>query len=769
MFTTINLIGLSLGLTCTLFIFLWVQDELSFDRFHKQTDQLYQLIREETFPDGSYEYLTATPGLLGPTLKHDYAEISNTCRVGWQGDYSVKFNDNLLSKKVRFVDPSFFQMFSYSLISGTLEDVFQHPNEVIITKGTALSLFGEDQSIGEVITIRDSEYSYDLKVVAVLDDFPGNTFIHGTEILIPYEAVANNMDWLNNWSGNAFQLYVQLVENADVDALNLNIADIIKRHTNNETYQVFLQPLSERYLYSDIKPLRQATGRIVYVRLFSVIAVFVLIIACINFMNLITARSSVRVKEVGVRKSIGANRGELFNQFMSEASLIVVTSLMLALLSTVLIMPFFNSLTHKNLEIPWGQPIFYGVILLIMIFTSALAGSYPSVYLASINTVKALKGKWTSPGITLPIRKVLVVFQFTLSIVLMITAWVVYKQVEYFKTQHLGFDQENVIYFQSTQEIQPRQEFFNSRLTQIDGVKSATFTGSLPTSINVDTSSPNWPGKDQETKIDIQILFTGLNFTETTKLKLITGRDFTSMADTNKILVNSTMAGIVGQSSIIGKPLTFWGNEVEIIGVTEDFNSQSLREPVVPVIIWLNPSWSENVLVRISPDDIDDTISKIAGVYHQFSSDDAFNYHFLDETIEATYVGETTIGKLSAIFTGLAIGISCLGLFGLAAFTFERKQKETGIRKVLGASSKQLTFQFSREFLILVVFAVVIASPCAWWLSTKWLNQFYYHTEFHWTFIAFAAMTALAIAIITVGWHALKATLANPVDSLRYE
>jgi ABC-type antimicrobial peptide transport system permease subunit len=398
-----------------------------------------------------------------------------------------------------------------------------------------------------------------------------------------------------------------------------------------------------------------------------------------------------------------------------------------------------------------------------------LAGSYPSVYLASINTVKALKGKWTSPGITLPIRKVLVVFQFTLSVVLMVTAWVVFKQVEYFKTQHLGLDQENVIYFQSTQEIQPRQEIFNAMLQQIDAVKSTTFTGALPTNINVDTSSPNWQGKDQEAKIDIQILFTGLNFTETTKVKLVEGRDFTSMADTNKILVNSTAADIIGRKSIIGKPLTFWGNEVEIIGVAEDFNSQSLREPVVPVIIWLNPSWSETVLVRISPDNIEDTIAEIAGVYHEFSPNDSFNYLFFDETIEATYANETTVGKLAAIFTGLAIGISCLGLFGLAAFNFERKKKETGIRKVLGASAGELTYHFSREFLFLVVLAIVIASPCAWWLSTKWLSQFYYHTEFHWSFILFAGMAALAIAIFTVGWHALRATLTNPVEALRNE
>ncbi len=768
LFTVINIFGLTMGISCALFVFLWVLDELAFDRFHQHTDNLYQLIREESYPDGSFEYLTATPGLMGPTLEKDHAEIINSCRVGYSAEYSVKFDDKSLTRSMRFVDASFFRMFSHPVAAGSTVNAFHGPEEAIISASTARAIFGNDDPIGKSFHMSDAEFSFDLKIIAVMEDFR-NTFIEGTDILIPYQAMAARREGLLEWGGNMLSLFVQVTPGTNIEHLNQAIADVVRRNTTNETYDVYLQPLSERHLYGDIEPVRQATGRIVYVRLFSVIACFVLVIACINFINLVTARSFTRVREVGVRKASGAVKKQLTGQFLLEVGVLALTSLLFGLLVTTISMPWFNQLTGKDLSTPWSNPLFYLLLTLILVVTTLLAGSYPAQYLASLKPVAALAGRLSGNGLILPVRKVLVVFQFTLSIMLMIGALVVYQQVDYFKNKNLGIDQENVIYFNTTKEIQSRQETFALQLKNHPSVVSTTFTAFLPTNVRFDTSSPSWQGKDPNDKIDFQILFSGLDFTNTNKIEILEGRDFNSLADSGKVLINTTAADIMGLDQIIGEQLTIWGNDYEIIGVMDDFNSRSLHVPVMPLILWLQPEYSQYVMVRIAPDNVSGSIAAIEEVYSNFSSGTSFDYHFLDATIEATYHNEETIGRLAAIFTVLAIGISTLGLFGLAAFNFERRKKEAGIRKALGANSTQIIYLFSIDFLKLVMMALLIAAPLSWLLSTEWLRQFYFHTEFNWLLVLLAGVMALLIAFCTVGWHAFRAHLENPVNALRYE
>ncbi|MGI9545123.1 MAG: ABC transporter permease [Cyclobacteriaceae bacterium] len=769
LFTFINVLGLTLGLGCSLMIFLWVQDEMGYDRFHTNSEHLYQVIREEVYNNGTYEYLTATPGLMAPALKQDYAEIVNTCRLGWLNDFSVRYKDKLVKQTPRYVDGSFFSMFSYRLLKGDAESIFAHPDEMVITESMAKNIFGNEDPLGQVLEVKDPDFTYSLKITGVLEDFPGNTFVNDIDFFIPFAAFAKNNPWVEGWDANVVELMVQVAPETKVEKLNQSIGDIIKENSDNEQYEIYLQPFGERHLYGSIEPVRKASGRIVYVRLFSVIALFILVIACINFMNLTTARSSTRVQEVGVRKAIGAGRKNLIGQFMSEAILLTLVALVIALVISILFLPNFNQLTGKDIQIPWDQPWFYFTLTLILLLAAAFAGGYPSLYLSAFKPVKVLKGQSIGSGGTPPIRKVLVVFQFTLSIILMIGAWVVYQQIQYFKDKNIGLERENVIYFQSTQEIKRNQEIFASRLTDNQSVQSTSYSLFLPTNVQLSTSSPSWTGKAEEDEVEFQILFTGMDFLETMKIKLREGRDFSSLADSSKILINAAAADLIGNEQLVGKPVTFWDGKFDVIGVFENFNSRTLHGPIAPMIITMFPASTEYVLMRSAPGQASKAISEAKSLFEEFSPDDSFDYHFLDETYQSSYQSEMLVGKLANIFTVLAIVISCLGLFGLAAFNFERRKKETGVRKVLGANITQILYLFSRESLQVILWSLLLAGPVSWWLSTRWLKQFYYHTEFHWSIILIVGIVALLIALLTVGWHAMRAAKENPVKALRYE
>lgn len=769
LFTFINVLGLTLGLSCSLMIFLWVQDEIGYDRFHANSEQLYQVIREEVYNNGTYEYLTATPGLMGPALKDEYAEIINTCRLGWLNDFSVRYEDKLVKQTPRYVDASFFSMFSYRLLKGDARNIFTHPDEMVITESMAKTIFGNEDPMGKVLEVKDPDFTYSLKVTGVLEDFPGNTFVNDIDFFIPFAAFAKNNPWVEGWGANVVELMLQVAPEANLQRLNQSIAGIVRDNSDSEQYDIYLQQFSERHLFGAIEPVRKASGRIVYVRLFSVIALFILVIACINFMNLTTARSSTRVQEVGVRKAIGAGRKNLIGQFMSEAILLTLVALVMAILVSILILPNFNQLTGKDIQIPWDQPWFYFGLSFILLLAAALAGGYPSLYLSAFKPVKVLKGQWTGTRHTPPIRKILVVFQFTLSIILMIGAWVVYQQIEYFKDKNIGLDRENVIYFQSTQEIKKNQEVFASKLGDNPSIQSASFSLFLPTNVQLSTSSPSWAGKADEDEVEFQILFTGLDFLETMKIKLREGRDFSSLTDSSKILINAEAADLIGNELIVGMPVNFWDGEFEVIGVFENFNSRTLHGPIAPMIITMIPASTEYVLMRTAPGQAANAISNAKSLFEEFSPYDSFDYHFLDETYESSYQSEMLIGTLANVFTVLAIIISCLGLFGLAAFNFERRKKETGVRKVMGANITQILLLFSRESLQLIFWSLLLAGPISWWLSTRWLKQFYYHTDFHWSIVVVVGIATLLIALTTVGWHAIKAARENPVKALRYE
>lgn len=780
----INVIGLSSALACTLLIVLWVMDELKVDQFHENDELLYQVMSNIPTENG-FETDEHTPGELATALNNDIPEVAYATSVipaAWfdSGQGIISSKETHIKASGQFVDENYFNVFSWKIIESDSNGSPKDKSSILISDELANKLFqGVKNSIGKTISWEHEEFSGKYVVSGVFEKPPKNSSIQ-FDILFNYqlfaEAYAKN---LSNWGNSNPSTYVLLKEGTDYEIFNKKIKNIsidkYKATIGTEYLEyigtLFAQRVSDSYLYNKFENGVQSGGRISYVKLFVLIAIFLLMIAAINFMNLSTAIASKRMKEIGIKKAIGAKRKSLIVQFLNESVLITFISLIAALILVIALLPEFNIITGKELSLKLMPKLILWV-LVITIFTGLVSGSYPALYLSNFKTVKVLKGSFTSSKKTVFTRKGLVIFQFTASIILIIAVLVVSKQIEFIQNKNLGYSKDNVISFKKEGKLNKALEPFGQELKNIPGVINVSSFAHDLVGEHGKTGGLSWEGKDPKARIDFVNLEGGYNLIELLKIKVIEGRSFsekfTSDQDDVNIIFNKAAIEIMNLNDPIGKTVKLWGKERRIIGVVENFHFESLYKEVQPCFIRYFPE-GQNILVKIKAGIAAETIDRIEKVYGVFMNGLPLDFKFLDDSYQQLYASEKRVATLSNYFAGLAIIISCLGLFGLAAFTAERKRKEISIRKVLGQSSKQIMLLLSSQFIKLVFISILTAFPLAYILAINWLSRFAYKIPLQLGYFLGAGLIALSIALLTVGMQAIRAANKNPVDGLREE
>jgi putative ABC transport system permease protein len=776
----INLIGLSTGLTCVLLIYLWVNDELHMDKFHEKDRRLYQVMLNTAMPNGT-NTSESTPGLLAQALAEELPEVEYAAAVipadwGFGTEGILSFENLRLKANEQFVSRDYFHVFSYRLLQGNSDQVLSDKNSILISDEIAKKLFGSTENIvGKTIhwdrEILNVKFAGFYKISGVFEKPPSNSSDQ-FDLIFNYQLFFEKWgEPIKKWTNENPHTYLTLKEGVDVEQFNRKIAGFIKSKDKNAIDTVFIRPYSDKYLFDNYENGVQAGGRITYVRLFSLIALFILVIACINFMNLATAKASGRLKEVGVKKTVGAGRKALILQYLGESFAIVFISLILAIVLVEFLLPQFNQITRKHLSLKFDSNIVFA-ILGISFFTGLISGSYPAFYLSGFNPVTVLKGKLsTSPG-ELWARKGLVTFQFIISVILIVSVLVVYKQIEFIQTKNLGIDKDNVICFQRDGNLEKHFDAFLPELKSIPGIAGAS------------NSSSDFVGNHSGTiggvtfKESNQIHFAAMDinydFFETLGISIKEGRNFSEEfgSESSTIIFNETGIRVLGIQDPIGKIVQVWGQSRQIVGVVKDFNFESLYEDVKPCFFRIldpNFNFANNIWVKIQAGAERETIARIERLYKEFNPGLPFEYRFLDADYQKLYEAEGRVAILSRYFAGLAILISCLGLFGLAAFTAERRRKEMGIRKVLGLSALRIVYLLSGDFTKVVLASMLISLPVSYFISKHWLDSFAYRIDLSFWYFLAAALITLFIAWMTVAMQAVKTATANPVESLRYE
>ena len=765
-FSFINIAGLALGMTCSILIMLWVQDELSFNKFHKNGPHLYRVMANLNW--GEIQTGENTPQPLAEALRKEIPEITHTVNMtNWDtGGLFTAGGKTNKETKGRCAGPELFQMFSFPLLEGNPQTALASPDAIVISQSVARKYFGNQRALGQIISVKDQG---SFKVTGVMQDMPKNSSLQ-FDFVVPIDLYIKQNPWVKSWGNFNLTTFVQLRPDADFAKVDSQIRKYLPKTQPTQRADLFLQPLSEVHLYT-YKAGKPDGGRITYVKLFAVVAVFILLIACINFMNLATARSAKRSKEVGIRKVIGAARSLLIGQFIGEALLTTLFAVLFSLVLVILLLPTFNTLTGKAITVNYANPVFLASLLAITVLTGLIAGSYPAMFLSSLEPVKVLKGSPKFGVKSLLFRKGLVVFQFSLSLILMVGTAVVYRQIYFIQNRNLGFDRENVISLNLEGDLSKNFKAFKQDVLQTPGIKYITTASDHPMAIYNSSGDLEWPGKPANEASSISGTFVDYDFFETLNIRMKEGRAFSPdfATDSNAYIINEAAADMMGMQNPVGQTVSFWKGKGKIIGVTQNFHSRSLHEPIKPLILLLEPRNASYILVRTEPGKTKEALGSLEKATRKFNPAFPFEYHFLDEVFEEQYRSEMTIGKLINYFAGLAIFISCLGLFGLALFTAEQRTKEIGIRKALGASVVNIVTLLSQDFLKLVLLANVIAWSIAWWAMHHWLQNFAFKADLGvWIFIL-AGLATLFIAMLTVSFQAVRSAVANPVNSLRNE
>lgn len=770
-FSAINILGLALGLACSLVIFLWIRDERSMDAFHANGKQLYQ-VYERNFFDGKEEASYFTQGLLADELKRVIPEIEFSSSLDWNRFYTFEAGEKIDKMEGSYAGADFFSMFSYPLLQGTPASALNAPNSIAISRKMAAHFFGSpEQAIGKAIRFENKE---DLTISAVFENIPVNSS-YKFEFLRSWKAFIIQNPWVNSWGNADPSTLVQLRADADPVKVEAKIKDFIHRYDAKALgprIELALQPYSEKYLHSTFKHGRIAGGRIEYVRLFTGVAIFILLIACINFMNLATARSAKRAKEVGIRKVVGALRSALMGQFVGEALLLTFLSIILAVIITAVLLPAFNVLTAKQLFLPFGEPAFWLVLLGLLLITGFVAGSYPALFLSSLKPIRVLKGTLNfSKGATY-FRKGLVVFQFGLSIILIIGMIVIYRQMDYIQSKNLGYDRENLVYIPIDGTLIEKYTLFKEEAGKLPGIVAISKMKESPTAIGHHTTSIEWKGKDPNVVASTANAIVGYDFVETMHLQLKEGRDFSKSFGTDSagFLINESAARKFGYQAPLGQPLKWGRVNGTIIGVLKDFHFNSMHSAIEPLVIRLNENqpWG-TILVRTEAGRTKAALTGLEKICRELNPSFPFTYQFSDMEYTKLYKSEQAVSQLSNYFAFLAIFISCLGLFGLAMFTAGQRTKEIGVRKVLGASVGNIVLMLSANFLKPVTVGILVAIPIAWFTMHNWLQNFAYKVDIEWWIFVTAGLLTICIAMLTVSFQSIRAALANPVKSLKSE
>ncbi|MGZ3874827.1 MAG: ABC transporter permease [Mucilaginibacter sp.] len=771
--TFINMAGLSVGLACSLLILLWVQNEQQVDAFHKNGAHLYSVYERQYF-DHKVTAQYYTPGVLAAEMKRVIPEVAYATNAVFYEQHTFKAGDKVLKIKGGSADADFFKMFSFPLVAGNEQNALNTASGIALSERMAGDFFGSSrQAMGKTIRVDNRK---DFVITAVFKDVGSNSSIN-FDYLINWASFLQDNPWAKEWGNNTPYTYIQLRSDANAAVVDKKITHFLENLDKYEkkgtfTQELGLQRFDEVYLHGNFTNGKIDGGRIGYVHLFSMVAVFILLIACINFMNLTTARSVKRAKEIGVRKVVGALRSVLIKQFISESLLLTSIAVLISLLMLVGLLPVFNQITQKQIGLPFYELSFWLKLVLITLITGIVSGSYPALFLSSFNPVKVLKGTMKLDAGTTLFRKGLVVFQFVLSVVLIIGTIIVSRQVNYVQSANLGFDRENLVYIPMEGNLAANYAVFKNEALKMPGIKSITRSSTQPTGMTSSTVNVQWDGKDPALNISFANAAVGYDFISTVKLKVVAGRSFSRdfATDTNGYMINETAAKRLGYANPIGRSLTIWGAKGTIIGVLKDFHFSSLHDQIKPLILFYGENASDGyVLVRTMPGKTKEALAGLEKISKQLNPNFQFTYTFSDDEYTRLYNSEQIVSKLSDAFAFLAIFISCLGLLGLAMFTAEQRVKEIGIRKVLGASVSSLFALLSAEFLGLVVIAILIATPVAWYAMNYWLRSFAYHTPVQWWVFALSGGIIVLIALATVSFQAVKAALINPIKSLRSE
>jgi putative ABC transport system permease protein len=768
LFSTVNILGLAFGICSALLIFLWVNDELQYDYFHANASRLYRVMENQKYTDGRIYTFAATPGPMAPFIKEKYPEIEKATRFTWEVNNLMQVDDKTFYEMGRYVDQDFVEMFSFPFLKGNMATALKDKNSVVITEKMAKKYFGDQDPIGKVL-LMNTKRSF--TVTGVLKDIPRNSSIT-FEYLLPFEVFWDENNWLHEWGNNNIRTFLLLREGTDRENFAAKFKNEIDAHQEKSNVELFIQPQAEAYLYGDFENGVQSGGRIESVKIFFVVAVFVLVIACINFMNLSTAQATKRAKEVGLRKVIGAVPSQLFRQFMGESFVTVCVSAVLALLFALLLIPIFNEITGKALTLNLLDSRLLLIFGVIIVFTAFVAGSYPALFISEFKPVQVLKGQLKSGSRAAIFRKVLVVVQFSMSIILIISTTVVFRQMSFMENRDIGFVRENVFYLWMEGDVRPKLETFRTRLLTQPGIESITSASQIPIDIGNSTVGVEWEGKDPNEKILFSNINVDFEFVQAMKMNMKEGRPFdrSRITDTSNYIVNEKAAEKFGfKNGVADQDLTMWGRKGKIVGVVKDFNFGSLHSAVDPLIMRMDPKETYCLLVRVKPGETEAGLRSTELLWKEYAPGYPFKYSFLNQNWEDFYKTEAQRGKVFNTLAILSIFISCLGLFGLSAFSAERRTKELGIRKALGASMTGLVRLMGKEFTVLVLLAACVGCPAGWYLMTQWLDTYAYHVDVGYLTLIMAAMVCLVISLVTISYHSVKVAASDPVKSLRYE
>lgn len=773
-YSFLNIFGLAIGLACAGVIFLWVEDEVTYNNSHVKKDQVYQVWENWNY-DGDIRTFSSTPAPLADAMKAEIPGITRTCRASESGtNLLFTLGDKKMYASGLYADASLFSIFTFPFIEGNAANPFPQLYSIVITEKTARKFFGGTRNlVGKTITI-DNAQPY--VVSGVIKDIPENSSIK-FEWAAPFEIYFNQNAYLKNWGANSVDTYAELAPNADIVGINAKMQHIISDHNPGAVNQAFLFNMNNWRLHGQFSNGKQSGGRIEYVRLFSLIAWIILFIACINFMNLATARSEKRAKEVGVRKVMGAGKNKLITQFISEALFMSALSAVLAVIILLIVLPGFNALVDKDLSIGLDNLMHLFYLLGITVICGVLAGSYPSLYLSSFNPVFVLKGIKSKTGSAVLVRKGLVIAQFSVSIILIICTAIIYQQIQHVKKRNLGLNKDNLISMEAQGTIKQNFAAIKTALLATGVVDNVALADHVPLFGGNNTEDIGWEGKPANGKILISQRLVSPEFIQTAGMKIVAGSDFKPVAAANgmDVLITESLEQLMGKGSAVGKTITTPYSEDSIIhsrvaGVVKNYVYGNIYGSPDPVVFYCLPEETNLMYVRMNAGaDKEAALHKISAVMQQMNPAYPFAYRFTDDQFNAMFTNETLMQQLSRLFATLAIVISCLGLFGLAAYTAERRTKEIGIRKVLGGSVSGITRLLSADFLKLVGIAALIAFPVAWYTMDQWLQKFPYRVSIHYWVFLLAGVAAMLIALLTISFQSIKAALMNPVNSLKAE
>ncbi len=769
-YSVINITGLAIGLVCSILILLWVADELSYDRFIPKNDRLYQVWVNADF-DSKTNSWRSVPLPTYEAMKTADHNIVNTVVCDWGFEHLLTVGEKGIYKRGYYVSEEFLEMFEFPLVQGDAASVLDDPSSIVISQSTAIALFGNEDPINKVIRIDNSD---DLKVSGVIEDVLGNSSFE-FDILIPWKYRERVNEWVrdnkDNWGNYSFQVFIELNDAKNEKVVEDNVKELLKENGQDDIERAFfLYPMTRWRLYSTFENGKEKGGMIEYVQLFTVIAIAILIVACINFMNLATARSERRAKEVGIRKAVGSKRTELIFQFMGESILITMIAFIIALLLVFGTLPLYNQLVDKELFIDFTDPMTWWFSLAIITFTGLLSGSYPAFYLSSFRPAATLKGKISvGKNASLP-RRILVVLQFGVAMVLMAGTVVIYQQIGMARERDLGYSQERLITVDFTDELRKNYEPLKNELLQSTAVESVTRSNSSITQVN-SNNFLGWPGKPEELRVIFSTITIDYDYAKTMGIRMLEGRDFSKdfASDSSAIIINKAALDLMQLEDPIGTELDLWGEQRKLIGVIDNVLMESLYREVKPLFMIMD-DWGGVVTLRLKGgQDLQTSLNTVESILKKYNPAYPFDYQFMDEEFEKKFKTIELTQDLANIYAILTILITGLGIFGLAAYTAEQRTKEIGIRKVMGASVSHLISLISKDFTKLVIIAFVIAAPLSWWLLDNYLDRYPLRISLQWWIFPMTGVVALVFALLIVSNQALKAAKANPAHSLRNE